>query len=89
MLNIGLCPGVSFEITDRWSAEFSIGFLGYLKEPEKKAALAKKFGEMSHVKNYESEPNNIISCWLIIVFWTIIYAAAAVIALEFIDKDKR
>ncbi len=33
LLNIGLCPGVSFEITDRWSAEFSIGFLGYLKEP--------------------------------------------------------
>ncbi len=62
---------------------------GYLKEPEKKEALAKKFGEMSYVENYESEPDNIISCWLIIVFWTIIYAAAAVIALEFIDKDKR
>ena len=74
----------------RESVSDSLGELtGYLKETEKKEAIAKKFGEMIYVENYESEPNNIISCWLIIVFWTIIYAAAAVIALEFIDKDKR
>ena len=27
--DIGLSPGVSFDFTDHWSAEFSAGFLGY------------------------------------------------------------
>jgi len=27
--DIGLCPGISFDLTDHWSAEFYIGFLGY------------------------------------------------------------
>ncbi len=27
--DIGLSPGVSFDITEHWSAEFSYGFLGY------------------------------------------------------------
>ena len=27
--DIGLSPGVSFDLTDHWSAEFSTGFLGY------------------------------------------------------------
>ena len=27
--DIGLCPGVSFDLTDHWSAEFSVGILGY------------------------------------------------------------
>lgn len=27
--NIGLSPGVSFNLTEHWSAEFSYGFLGY------------------------------------------------------------
>lgn len=27
--DIGLSPGVSFNITDHWSAEFSYGFVGY------------------------------------------------------------
>ena len=27
--DIGLSPGVSFDLTERWSAEFSAGFLGY------------------------------------------------------------
>ena len=27
--DIGMSPGVSFDLTDRWSAEFSAGFMGY------------------------------------------------------------
>ena len=27
--NIGLSPGISFDLTEHWSAEFSFGFLGY------------------------------------------------------------
>ena len=61
----------------------------YIKQPEKKEALAKKFGEMSNLNAYESTADNIVKCWLIIILWTGLYAAAAVTALEFIDKDKR
>lgn len=27
--DVGLSPGISFNLTDHWSAEFSMGFLGY------------------------------------------------------------
>lgn len=27
--DIGLCPGISFDLTEHWSAEFNLGFLGY------------------------------------------------------------
>jgi len=30
--DIGLAPGVSFNITEHWSAEFSYGFVGYQRE---------------------------------------------------------
>ena len=30
--DIGLSPGVSFNVTEHWSAEFSYGFLGYRRE---------------------------------------------------------
>lgn len=30
--DIGLAPGVSFDLTEHWSAEFSYGFLGYQQE---------------------------------------------------------
>ncbi len=32
LLNVELSPGVSFDVTDHWSAEFSIGFLSYNRE---------------------------------------------------------
>ncbi len=30
--DIGLSPGISFDLTEHWSAEFSYGFLGYQRE---------------------------------------------------------
>jgi hypothetical protein len=30
--DVGLSPGISFNLTDHWSAEFSYGFLGYQRE---------------------------------------------------------
>ena len=45
--DIGLSPGVSFNITDHWSAEFSYGFVGYnwerLYEQEIKHGLELNF----------------------------------------------
>ncbi len=35
LTSIGLAPGVSFNLTEHWSAEFSYGFLGYQREQTK------------------------------------------------------
>ena len=32
--DIGLCPGISFNLTEHWSTEFSFGFLGYKWEQD-------------------------------------------------------
>jgi len=47
--NIGLSPGVTFDLTDHWSAEFSAGFLGYEWEREGDNKPVQKF-----VLNFET-----------------------------------
>lgn len=46
IFNVGLSPGVSFDVTEHWSAEFSIGFLGYEWEriPDDKPLQSFEFG---------------------------------------------
>ena len=51
--------------------------------------LQDTMGEASLVPEYERSRSNIASCWVILLFYTGVYAALATIALEFIDKDKR
>ena len=41
---IGLSPGVSFDLTEHWSAEFSYGFLGYQQEKLPDDAMDRNFG---------------------------------------------
>ena len=41
--NIGFSPGVSFNISDHWSAEFSYGFLGYQWERDDDNAASHSF----------------------------------------------
>lgn len=43
LLNVGLGPGVSFDVTDHWSAEFSIGFLGYNRERAENKSIKHSF----------------------------------------------
>ncbi|MDO4494141.1 MAG: ABC transporter permease [Clostridia bacterium] len=38
---------------------------------------------------YEHERSNVLMCWLFLVFYALLYAFVATVALEFIDKDKR
>ena len=44
--DIGLSPGISFDLTDHWSAEFSVGLLGYEweKVPDDKPIHSFEFG---------------------------------------------
>lgn len=46
IFNVGLSPGVSFDLTEHWSAEFSVGFLGYEWEriPDGKPIQSFEFG---------------------------------------------
>lgn len=43
LLNAGLSPGVSFDVTDHWSAEFSIGFLGYNRKQAEDKSIKHSF----------------------------------------------
>ena len=45
--------------------------------------------ENNVVEEYVQSRGNIGFCWLVLLFYTGVYAALATITLEFIDKDKR
>lgn len=64
-------------------------FKSILSDPENRETIAKKFGEMSYNNSFASTSENILSSWLNIACQIVIFASASVIALEFIDKDKR
>lgn len=40
-------------------------------------------------ENYAHDSNLLITCWLVLTLYTIIYGIISVLALEFVDKDKR
>lgn len=41
--DVGLVPGISFDLTEHWSAEFSYGFLGYQRELNDDNAIEHSF----------------------------------------------
>lgn len=41
--DIGLSPGISFNLTEHWSAEFSFGFLGYEREKDGEGKIEPSF----------------------------------------------
>ena len=60
-----------------------------MKDENTKEAFMRKCGEMSYDEKFESSADNIISCWIFIIFSIIIFSVLSVISLEFIDRDKR
>ena len=61
----------------------------YIQENDMRDDVLKKSGEMNQVADYEYSLKNLCRCWLWLLLWTAVYAAIAIIALEFVDKDKR
>lgn len=51
--------------------------------------VEEKASAASYEPDYERSVNNIVNCWLHLAFFSFVYSLIAVIALEFIDKDKR
>ena len=54
-----------------------------------KEQIRTKTAESSYKKEYETSDENIISAWLHLGGFILVFAALSVITLEFIDKDKR
>ena len=63
--------------------------LDIVGEDKVKTFLEQKAAEVSYKADYECTVENIIGYWLDIFIFIIVFAALAIITLEFIDKDKR
>jgi hypothetical protein len=63
-----------------------------IKNVEKKGsekAFQLRCGKENYHEEYESVRSNVIDCYIRIILQTLLFAVLAIIALEFIDKDKR
>ena len=63
--------------------------LVYIEKNDLRDEFLMKSGELSAVPEYGFEINNVVKCWGWLILWTVIYAMAATLILEFIDNDKR
>ena len=63
--------------------------LDIIGEDRVKDFLAQSTAKSSYNPDYDCTAGNILGSWLHILLFVAIFAAASVIALEFIDKDKR
>ena len=59
------------------------------QQPGAREALMKRSGELNQEEKYASTRENVTSCWSTLAIHILIYMGAAMISLEFIDKDKR
>ncbi len=58
-------------------------------QPDGVENFQQKMGSMSPNETYESTVDNVAFCWFALVFFVIVFALLAMLALKRIDKDKR
>ncbi len=58
-------------------------------EPDGVIRFQQKMGEMSANSEYESTAENVEGCWIMLVFFVILFAVLSILALRRIDRDKR
>ena len=58
-------------------------------EENVKRVVQEKTAAASHKDEYERTVDNIVDNWVVLVLFTLAFAALATISLELIDKDKR
>lgn len=46
-------------------------------------------GQQNQAAEYASTAGNVMNCWIMLLLLLIVFAAAAIVALQFIDRDKR
>ncbi|MBR4719832.1 MAG: ABC transporter permease [Lachnospiraceae bacterium] len=64
-------------------------FMTYASESDVRDRILKWCGMNNQNELYAFDAVSVLRCWGFLVMFTVIYAAVAVICLEFIDKDKR
>ena len=73
-----------------FTIETSLGeVLDIIGEDRVKEFLAESTAKSNYKPAYDCTISNILGDWLHILIFVVVFAAASVIALEFIDKDKR
>ena len=58
-------------------------------EKEVKKSVAERSSQAGKNGEYESTRENVLGCWMTLIFYALMYAVLAIVSLEFVDKDKR
>ncbi len=75
---------------EEYEGSVSIGeIIDIFGEDEVKKAVSEQSAKAGQVPEYERSSENILGCWFTLGWYALLYAFAAMISLEFIDKDKR
>ncbi|WP_029230921.1 ABC transporter permease [Butyrivibrio sp. VCB2006] len=61
----------------------------YIEDNNQRDELLMLSAQQNQNPAYAFDPSIVIKCWIWLIAWTMVYVIAAVILLEFIDKDKR
>ncbi len=77
------------EITEMAGSKPIKFLLDSIEESNEKDEFQLLCGKQGYNKAYESKPDNVINCWITLILDGLLFAGLSVIALEFIDKDKR
>lgn len=64
-------------------------FIDAAGEERLKDIVVHEASKASKREDFDSTKENVIDCWMAMILFTIVFAASAIILLEFIDKDKR
>ncbi len=83
-------PQLEESRSKEYHATVTIGeIIDIFGEEEVKKAVLEKSAKAGQDPRYERDPFIITDCWSILAGFALLYAFIAMIALEFIDKDKR
>ena len=61
----------------------------YIEENNMRDDILMASGQQNQKPEYAFDASIVLKCWIWLIIWTVVYAALAVMLLEFIDKDKR
>ena len=64
-------------------------FMRYAQDSGTKDEILEWSGQNNQNPDYDFDPDKVLKCWGYLILFVFIYAAVAVISLEFIDRDKR
>ena len=83
-------PGLKTLREQEYEGSVKIGdIIDIFGEAKVKQAVSEQSAKAGQDPRYEKTQENILNCWLSLGMFAILYALIAMIALEFVDKDKR